>query len=42
MKETHRWSMNRTNKYRAWSIELIENKVAESINYLSSKYLQIW
>ena len=26
--------MNQNNKYRAWSIELTEDKVAEEINYL--------
>lgn len=33
----YRWSMNQNNKYRAWSIEVIEDKVAEEINYLRSK-----
>jgi len=28
--------MNQNDKYRAWSIELIEDKVAEEINYLRS------
>ena len=32
----YRWSMNQNDKYRAWSIELIEDKVAEEINYLRS------
>ncbi|WPY01695.1 DNA polymerase III PolC-type (plasmid) [Candidatus Trichorickettsia mobilis] len=32
----YRWSMNQNYKYRAWSIELTEDKVAEEINYLRS------
>ncbi|NDA90369.1 MAG: 3'-5' exonuclease [Alphaproteobacteria bacterium] len=32
----YRWSMNQNDKYRAWSIELTEDKVAEEINYLRS------
>ena len=32
----YRWSMNQNDKYRAWSIELNEDKVAEEINYLRS------
>jgi DNA polymerase-3 subunit epsilon len=32
----YRWSMNQNDKYRAWSIELLEDKVAEEINYLRS------
>jgi len=32
----YRWNMNQNDKYRAWSIELIEDKVAEEINYLRS------
>jgi len=32
----YRWSMNQNPKYRAWSIELNEDKVAEEINYLRS------
>jgi len=33
----YRWSMNQNDKYRAWSIEVIEDKVAEEINYLRSE-----
>jgi hypothetical protein len=29
--------MNQNNKYRAWSIEVIEDKVAEEIDYLRSE-----
>jgi DNA polymerase-3 subunit epsilon len=32
----YRWSMSQNDKYRAWSIELTEDKVAEEINYLRS------
>ena len=32
----YRWSMNQNDKYRAWSIELTENKVVEEISYLRS------
>ncbi len=32
----YRWSMNQNDKYRAWSIELTEDKGAEEINYLRS------
>ena len=32
----YRWSMHQNDKYRAWSIELTEDKVAEEINYLRS------
>jgi len=32
----YRWNMNQNDKYRAWSIELLEDKVAEEINYLRS------
>ena len=32
----YRWNMHQNDKYRAWSIELIEDKVAEEINYLRS------
>ncbi|WPY00063.1 DNA polymerase III subunit epsilon domain protein (plasmid) [Candidatus Megaera polyxenophila] len=32
----YRWSMNQNNKYRAWSIELTEDKVVEEVNYLRS------
>lgn len=32
----YRWSMNQNDKYRAWSIELTEDKVAEEISYLRS------
>jgi DNA polymerase-3 subunit epsilon len=33
----YRWSMNQNDKYRAWSIEVIEDKVAEEIDYLRSE-----
>ena len=33
----YRWSMNQNDKHRAWSIEVIEDKVAEEINYLRSE-----
>lgn len=33
----YRWNMNQNDKYRAWSIEVIEDKVAEEINYLRSE-----
>ena len=32
----YRWSMNQNDKYKAWSIEVTEDKVAEEINYLRS------
>jgi DNA polymerase III subunit epsilon len=32
----YRWSINQNDKYKAWSIELTEDKVAEEINYLRS------
>ena len=32
----YRWSMNQNDKYKAWSIELTEDKVAEEISYLRS------
>ncbi len=32
----YKWSNNQTEKYRAWSIELTEEKVAEEISYLRS------
>jgi DNA polymerase-3 subunit epsilon len=32
----YRWNMNLADKYRAWSIELAEDKVAEEITYLRS------
>ena len=33
----YRWSMNQNDKYRAWSIEVTEDEVAEEINYLRSE-----
>jgi len=33
----YRWNMNQNDKYRAWSIEVIEDTVAEEINYLRSE-----
>ena len=33
----YRWSMNQNDKHRAWFIEVIEDKVAEEINYLRSE-----
>jgi len=33
----YRWNMNQSDKHRAWSIELKEDKVAEEINYLRSE-----
>lgn len=33
----YRWNMNQNDKYRAWSIEVIEDKVAEEIHYLRSE-----
>lgn len=32
----YRWNMNQKNNYRAWSIELTEDKVAEEVSYLRS------
>lgn len=32
----YRWNNNQTDKHKAWSIELTEDKVAEEINYLRS------
>ena len=33
----YRWGMNQSDKNRAWSIELTEDKVTEEINYLRSE-----